>query len=382
MFSINEKSENKFSYSTKKMFEMLKRFSYELSRIRQPTGHQKKYHVFKYLWVTINNSFQVEVTMPRIVLTVLKTNTRIVKFIDKQLFIFLLFKDFSKWHMYAIYFLSSFKTFRNIVDTLSSKVETNLAPFQNASLTLSEKRVKGIDKSEKNLSVLLTSETQDNFLMNLHPPVLEIIKKLPLHKGKLSALNVHPKRFMFNMNQLLFLIKASKFVSVGEFLAKFVDVHYGEVYFDYENFNSIKESHLRSLEKSEKKKVLLENVNIKMHKPYIDILVFENFDFFSETEDFFTNKYKVPVDLLGPLIREENVFDWGDALREVLYFAEDYRCKKDLEKEEKQQNDFTSRVSMRYSSKYSGLGSSSGRFRLCKLKSMSNISVSQFKAQV
>ena len=82
------------------------------------------YNVFEFLWLTPNNTFNVSIKMPLISIKIPKNNIYVNKFIDFDLLFFLYENEFKYWEFYLAKYLTSFKSFRTLLEDINSVNES------------------------------------------------------------------------------------------------------------------------------------------------------------------------------------------------------------------------------------------------------------------
>ena len=293
--------------------------------------YKKNYHKFKYLWVTENNSFEIEVTMPKIIINIKKTNTIIEKFIEDKLFFYLFCNEMKNWFDYIINYLFSYKKFRNIIDSITSKIIIK-NKFENQKIILDEIRVKNQNFNEKKLVFLYTNNKSENFVFYFKPIVLNI----PLNYNSKKK-QIKFKKINFKIGELMFLVRTTNyFDDTLEFLLKFIEIEKekNKCEFNFKKYNSIKEDFLKIIQK----KISYQNINNNSNSSnnLIEITANElekenKIGFIKDTifklklinqskNDFFSNKirFEVKLNLLNNLSKNNNIFNWGKDLRDLL----------------------------------------------------------------
>ena len=300
----------------------------------------KKYHIYKYIWISYEKIFEVKVIMPCIQLVVTKTKTVIHKFIDEKLFTFLYCQDMLNWDFYLINYLFSFKSFRTIIDALSSKIKTNNQIFYvNKKIKMSENRIKENNLSDKIASFIFTNRENKNYILNLVPMYLIIPYKIQ----SIKYLNKTIK-FYFTIGEFLSLIESSKFVDLEEYLNKFIEYNSitGDITFDYKTFNSVKEENLRLIsnnnninininndnssssdteeEENIEKKIILTKTSITLHSVFNGELI-DNYSMNNNIENYMNNNfinYNVKISILKKINFSKNIDEWGTNLIHLL----------------------------------------------------------------
>ena len=300
----------------------------------------KKYHIYKYLWISYEKIFEVKVIMPCIQLVVKTTKTVIHKFIDEKLFTFLYCQDMLNWDFYLINYLFSFKSFRKIIDTISSKVKTNnQILYINKKIKMSENRIKENNLNNKMASFIFTNRENKNYILNFTPMYLIIPYKIKNIKNLNKTIN-----FYFTIGEFLSLIESAKFVDLQEYLQKFIEYNSitGEITFDYKNFNSVKKENLKLIninnninmninkdnssssdneeEENVENKIMLMKTSITLHSFFNGELI-DTSSMNNNIENYMNKNfinYHVKISLLKKINFSKNIDEWGTNLIHLL----------------------------------------------------------------
>ena len=87
------------------------------------------YNEFKFLWLTPNDAFNVTIKMPLITFVVPKNNITVKKYIDFELLFYLYQNDFSFWDFFIVKYLTSFKSFRSLLEDINAIHEISNKKF-------------------------------------------------------------------------------------------------------------------------------------------------------------------------------------------------------------------------------------------------------------
>ena len=215
----------------------------------------RKYHEFHYLWITPNEVYTIKVKMPLLTITFKKTNTIIHKYIEGKLFLYLHDNNFNHWSFYVAHYLYSFKNFRTVVDSISSKMSTSFIKYAGKDIVISENRIKTNDNDDSKLIYFLSSEEGDNYLLTINSMYLEVTlnnfhSKIANKNGaqatgrKLSrflrnSITTNHK-FVFTFREFKSLLIAYQNTNILDFLSKFITVNIFTkgVSFNYNEFNN------------------------------------------------------------------------------------------------------------------------------------------------
>ena len=350
--------------------------------------YKKNYNKFKYLWITENNSFEIEVTMPKIIIKIKKTNTIIEKFIEDKLFFYLFCNEMKNWFDYIINYLFSYKKFRNIIDSITSKIIIK-NKYENQKIILDEIRIKNQNFNEKKLVFLYSDNKSENYVFYFKPIVLNIPLNYNFQKKQTKF-----KKIKFKIGELMFLVRTTNyFDDTLEFLLKFIEIEKekNKCEFNYKKLNSIKEDFLKILQKKIQNNNNLNNNNNNLNNNnnnnnnLIEITANEiekenKICFIKDTifklklinqtkSDIFSNKirFEVKLNLLNNLSKNNNIFNWGKDLRDLINELKKIKENLELNKE------FTKRSSSIRFSKLKRIKSLMSNKSLIKFRQSSSI---------
>jgi hypothetical protein len=229
------------------------------------------------------------------------------------------------WFDYIINYLFSYKKFRNIIDSITSKIIIK-NKYENQKIILDEIRIKNQNFNEKKLVFLYSNNKSENFVFYFKPIVLNI----PLNYN-IKIKQTKYKKIKFKIGELMFLVRTTNyFDDTLEFLLKFIEIEKekNKCEFNYKKLNSIKEDFLKILQK----KIQNNNNNNNLIEITANEIEKENkIGFIKDTifklklinqskNDFFSNKirFEVKLNLLKKLSKNNNIFNWGKDLRDLL----------------------------------------------------------------
>ena len=230
------------SYETKdKLYFVVVSLYNALKEAQTKDNEIRKYHEFVYTWITPNDSYNIKVRMPLLTVKFTKTNTVIHKYIEHKLFLYLYEHNFIHWAFYAVHYLYSFKNFRNVVDSISSKMNSSHIKYVGKDIIISDKRIKTNNVDDTQLMYFLTSERCDNYILHIHSMFVEVT--LNNQCVKVNRPNVLVKssskklyrifrnsisqgqKFTFTFKELNPLLVASLHMNVLDFLSKFISIN-------------------------------------------------------------------------------------------------------------------------------------------------------------
>ena len=93
------------------------------------TKNYINYNVFEFLWLTSNKNFKVLINTPLICVDIPTNNIHVKKYIDFELLFYLYERNFLNWDFYLVKYLSSFKSFRFLLEQINSINETTNKNF-------------------------------------------------------------------------------------------------------------------------------------------------------------------------------------------------------------------------------------------------------------
>ena len=87
------------------------------------------YNIFEFYWLTEDKTFKVFISTPLIEVVIRSNNIKVKKFVDFELLFYLYEKNFENWDFYLVKYLSSFKSFRNLLEEINSINEASNKNF-------------------------------------------------------------------------------------------------------------------------------------------------------------------------------------------------------------------------------------------------------------
>ena len=189
------------------------------------------FNVFCFLWNTPQKKFKVNLILPKIIMNMPEKNIMIQKFIEKKLLFYILSKNFENWDFYCLKYLSTFKRFRHLLDSLSSHLS-----LQNQLLYLTLPKIKSYNLNNIQTKNLHTDENNENFI-DTFSPFVGIISYTNLEKSLCNVYTIH-----FNFYQMKKFKKIEKFIDKINFMLKFVNFNFkkNNITFDYETLDEFK----------------------------------------------------------------------------------------------------------------------------------------------
>lgn len=87
------------------------------------------FNVFEFLWLTPNQYFKVSINTPLTYIHIPKNKIKVKKYVDFELLFYLYEKNFQNWDFYLVKYLSSFKSFRSLLEEINSINEASNKDF-------------------------------------------------------------------------------------------------------------------------------------------------------------------------------------------------------------------------------------------------------------
>ena len=189
------------------------------------------FNIFSFLWNTPSKKFKVNLILPKIIMNMPEKNIMIQKFIEKKLFFYIYKKNFENWEFYCLKYLSSFKRFRYLLDSLSSHIS-----LQNQLLYLTLPKIKSYNLNNIQIKNFHTDENNINYI-DTFSPFVGIISITNIEKCICNVYTIH-----FNFYQMKKFKKIEKFIDKINFMLKFINFNFklNNITFDYETLDEFK----------------------------------------------------------------------------------------------------------------------------------------------
>lgn len=193
---------------------------------------------FNFSWATKGNIYNFSISMPEIMLSFNTIKKQVNINANSELMLYLIEKNFVNWDFYCVYYLFSFKTFREFVKSLYSKTRKGKSEKNEKKqiefLSLNRRKKENFDFiiNETKFSFLFTDDLYD---MN-HLLILKSFS-IYVYFRRLNANKIFAFDFNFNQMRILFLI--SKRENLKNFIRKILicDFAKSEIRFDYTFFD-------------------------------------------------------------------------------------------------------------------------------------------------
>jgi len=221
---------------------------------------------YNYIWVTPKYTYKVVVKTPEINIRINKLY--ITKYIDIELFYFLLKRDFLNWDFFIVHYLFSFKSFRWIIKTYLSKNKS-----KNLQLKYNPDKHGYIrfERTGFNLNIFLTKEKSLSITTNNHhymffytnEELKNYLKILHSYSALVSNDAVNKKEeffFSFNFSQMIILNKISKIQELSDFINKLLYTQNSYIFIHFNFFIHFNDKiDIEKKTVKEKKKRIFEN---------------------------------------------------------------------------------------------------------------------------
>ena len=212
--------------------------------------YENQYNVYYYIWVTPKYNFKVEVKTPKLEIKIYNKYF-VSKYVDFELILFLLKRNFLIWDFYIVHYLFSFKSFRWIIKKILSKNQQNINLLtqykeencgyikfttinDRLNINLSKDKFWNINYNNHHFMFIYTNEISLNYLKILHSYSVNISNDMINEKKDFF--------FIFNFSQMIILNKISKRQKLTDFINKLVYAENSNIllHFDFfENFNKM-----------------------------------------------------------------------------------------------------------------------------------------------
>ena len=265
-----------------------------------PTKKEHNYinfNIFEFLWMTPNQSYKVCITTPIVTINIPKNNIKVKKYVDFELLLYLYENEFKNWDFYLVKYLSSYKSFRALLEEINSINESynkdfyltkpriksylfnntkivNIATIKkkdvlenlieglmgipeekkeeehkddknnskndedNKSEKKNEENDKGEEKKEKEEKEEISKRDLVNstFVQKCFLAVIRFVDT--------KTFKAHEYKIYFNFNQFKKFQKMEKYIDKISFLVKFIDINYVKksVNIDYKSLDNFNET--------------------------------------------------------------------------------------------------------------------------------------------
>ena len=255
------------------------------------------YNEYNYIWITNSINFNVKITTPYVTFDYSLLNKSIMKYIEKDLFIFLLKNNFLNWEFYIMNYLLSIKIFRKYIEYNLSK--SNFKEIMCSSIDsidkeknndntflITQKKSFKYDKSDLFFSFFYTNETNINSLYKVYSYLIKIDDD-ELNKKKNWV-------FKLNFSHMKYFNNITKYESLDKFIPKLLMYNYenGNVKMDFSVFKDFSPNILnyKKLEvdinlhnnyqterfSASNSKERQKKFNVKIEMPYIEKIEYRN----------------------------------------------------------------------------------------------------------
>ena len=212
------------------------------TNILNVTKFENQFTFYNYIWVTPKYTYKVVVKTPEINVRINKLD--ISKYIDIELFYFLLQRDFLNWDFFIVHYLFSFKSFRWIIKNYLSKNKSKNLQLKynpekhgyirferigfNLNIFLTNEKSLSITKINHHYMLFYTNEELKNYLKILHS-----------YSAIVSNDAINTKNefyFSFNFSQMIILNKISKIQDLSDFINKLLYTQNSYIFLQFNFF--------------------------------------------------------------------------------------------------------------------------------------------------
>ena len=292
---------------------------------------------FEFFWINQIGKYSIKITMPNILLRFIHIKKFVNQYIDKELLIYLLDKNFVNWDYYVLHYLFSIKYFRFFIQNILSK---NKSESKNKSITetfFGNFELKKIGdqeffsmKNQYNTSlnnsmtdieysfIITDRNTNKNYLFKIFSYIIYV------YYEKFFGDNIY--KFQLNFHQMKVMYLRNKKENLENFILKllYIDSKARIMKLDYSYFLIFNNYTIKEIEEYFDQMDLKYNGNfnnkerydliqIFITKPHFEIIELkENED---NDEKILWNycRKEIPDDLLSKLITN-NINDWAEII--------------------------------------------------------------------
>ena len=191
------------------------KFSFEIFPPIQKSLCYFNFNQFYFVWTTPQKIFKVTINLPLATFSIDDFNTKVQQYIEYELMVFLLQKEFLNWDFYIMKYLSSFKKFRTLIENLSS-----INPNDNTIFFISNPKEKFYSFDNWELNDIYTDKTSYNSILQFKP-LYAIVTILNLEKEREDTYTIY-----FNFYQMTKFIKIKTYLNKVLFFIKFLNINY------------------------------------------------------------------------------------------------------------------------------------------------------------
>ncbi len=246
------------------------------------------YNEYEFIWITPLINYNVRISIPYITFDSDFSNKTIMRYIDKELFLFLLKNNFLNWDFYIINYLFSIKLFRKFIEyhlSKRNKKEIMFSSFETIEknginvFSLSQRKIFQYKKKDLYYCFFNTNETNQNNLYTIYSYIIKVeYEQLNSNKNWV---------FKLNFDQMKFLNHVNKYESLEKFIPKMLISNFqkGELKMDFSVFQDFSPNILNYHKKEADIEIYKNNdidyfaniikgkfkkLNLQIEKPYIE----------------------------------------------------------------------------------------------------------------
>ncbi|MCQ2817696.1 MAG: hypothetical protein MJ252_10565, partial [archaeon] len=218
-------------------------------------------NIYKFIWLTPGHHFNVEISMPMIMLEDKKTKIRITKYVDYYLLFYLIEKKFENWDFYCLNYMFSFSKCREVVEKISSK-KGKLLLKPSTTIEIKKPIIVEDSLARRKLNFICTIKDKGNFLGEIEAMkfILFIFRENP-DKDDEERILKSKYNICYSFEQMINILKCLEIIDIEQLkyiLLKFVTIDDEEdvevtVSYDFSGLNITEEIELKTIVENIKK---------------------------------------------------------------------------------------------------------------------------------
>lgn len=208
------KNSNEFESKKKKISFKIKKI--EINSKKKSIEEHSDYNVYTLTWYTPKYTYEVEISLPNVSLSIPKGNVYCNLYLPCQMYLYLYQNNFKSWEFYVLHYLFSLKKVRNIIERYLSKnikAKTFNGLMLEEDKTVNNKKIKYYNKeSNSSLFFFYTNTKSGNYIYKVNS------YKISITYDKLNPSSVF--WFDFDFKQMKTLYNISRYQSLETFIQK------------------------------------------------------------------------------------------------------------------------------------------------------------------
>ncbi|MCQ2816424.1 MAG: hypothetical protein MJ252_04070, partial [archaeon] len=197
------------------------------------------YTSFSFYWISPVDIFKVDVHMPYLQVSFKNYNVTVKKFLEKELYFFLLKNNYLNWDFYVLSYLSSFIRFRQIMLSVLSHDKV-----KNHTFVLSELKEKKNTFNNTDIITLFTDKQLQNYILTFNNYEIKVNKIVITEEQfeleeQITDEYKEKSKVLFSLSENKILTKVLHETNHYDFLKKYLYYNGFEdkLYFDYNGIN-------------------------------------------------------------------------------------------------------------------------------------------------